>query len=74
MPCTILGTKNTKVKKRKCPCLCRIYSLTENKYTIHGPISDHSGQRSQSYICKTDMEMYQENVILLKVSPDILLL
>lgn len=30
--------------------------------------------RSQSYICKTDMEMYQENVILLKVSPDILLL
>lgn len=30
--------------------------------------------RGQSYICKTDMKMYQENVILLKVSPDILLL
>lgn len=30
--------------------------------------------RSQGYICKTGMEMYQEHVILLKVSPDILLL
>lgn len=45
-----------------------------NKYTLYSLISGHSARRSKSYICKTDMEMYQKNVILLKASPDIPLL